>query len=260
MKLKFLILLLLCLPLLTACYRQTDEPFQQVDSAEVVSVLTPTSIQDVIEAGEDQSVAGAEATAETQQYITPEALPGQVEQPTIDLPTEIPVSETAPPLAATAVVRASPTLAFEEALDPDHECVYSVQSGDNLYRLSLSWGTTVDAIMDASQLDEDALSIGQLLLRPGCDYAPPAPQPTTEPQPAVSEPEAVDEAPVVEVEAENATVATPEASSKVHVVSAGETIESISLKYRVDVNRLVAMNNLTNPNRLLVGQELFLPE
>lgn len=262
MKLKFLILLLLCLPILTACYRQTDEPFQQVDSAEVVSVLTPTSIQDLIEAGEDQSGEDAEASAETRQYITPEALPGQVEQPTIDVPTEIPVSETAPPLTATAVVRASATLAFEEALDPNHECVYSVQSGDNLYRLSLTWGTTVDAIMDASQLDDDSLSIGQLLLRPGCDYAPPAPQPTAEPQPTVSEPEAVDEAAEleVEVEAENATVATPEASSKVHVVSAGETIESISLKYRVDVNRLVAMNNLSNPNRLLVGQELFLPE
>lgn len=258
MKLKLLILPLLCLPLLTACYRQTEEPFQQVDSAEVVSVLTPTSIQDLIEAGEDLSGEGAEASAGTRQYVTPETVPGQVEQPTIDVPTEIPVTATSPPLTATPVLRASATLVFEEELDPNHECVYTVQSGDNLFRLSLNWGTTVQEIMDDSQLEDDALSIGQLLLRPGCDYAPPAPQPAIELQPVVSEPEAADETPVADEE--TATVATPSANSKIHVVSAGETIESISLRYRVDVNRLIALNNLTNPNRLLVGQELFLPE
>ena len=256
MKLKLLIYLLLCLPLLTACYRQTEEPFQQVDSAEVVSVLTPTSIQDVIEAGEDLSGEGAEASAETRQYVTPETVPGQVEQPTIDVSTESPVTATSLPLTATPGLRASPTLVFEEALDPNHDCVYTVQSGDNLFRLSLSWGTTVQEIMDASQLEDDALSIGQLLLRPGCEYA--APQPTAEPQPTVSEPEAADETPMADEE--TATAATPSASSKIHVVSAGETIESISLRYRVDVNRLIALNNLTNPNQLLVGQELFLPE
>ena len=44
-----------------------------------------------------------------------------------------------------------------------------------------------------------------------------------------------------------------------HVVSAGETIASISLRYRVDVNELISYNNLTDPNRLNVGQELLIP-
>ena len=258
MKPKLLILLLLCLPLLAACYRQTEEPFQQVDSAEVVSALTPTSIQDVIEDSEVLSDEGAGASAETRQYVTPETVPGQVEQPTLELPTPILIAATSPSLTVTPFLRATPTLAFELELDPDHECVYTVQSGDNLFRLSLNWGTTVQEIMDASQIDDDALSIGQLLLRPGCDYATPAPRPTVEPQPAAGE--------LVEADGTQPADAEPEAQEsptpgpKVHVISAGETIESISLKYRVDVNKLVTLNNLANPNQLSVGQELLLPE
>lgn len=266
MKPKLLILLLLCLPLLTACYRQTEEPFQQVDSAAVVSALTSTSIQDLIEHSEDLS---GEDTDETRQYVTPETVPGQVEQPTLELPTEIPIAATSPSLTVTPFIRPTSTPAFEEELDPNHECVYTVQSGDNLFRLSLSWGATVQEIMDASQIDDDALAIGQLLLRPGCDYAPPEPRPTAEPRPAIgdlteaeepadSEAPEVDATPATDEEAEAEDTATP--GPKIHVVSAGDTIESISLKYRVDVNQLVSLNNLTNPNQLSVGQELFLPE
>ena len=55
-----------------------------------------------------------------------------------------------------------------------------------------------------------------------------------------------------------APTATPR--PEVHIVSAGETIESISLRYRVDVNELIALNELTNPNQVRVGQELRLPQ
>ena len=210
MKPRLLILLLLCLPLLAACYRQTEEPFQQVDSAVVVSVLTPTSIQDVIENGEEVSGDGADASAETRQYVTPETVPGQVEQPTLELPTEIPIAATSPSLTVTPFLRATSTLAFEDELDPDHECVYAVQSGDNLFRLSLSWNTTVQEIMDASQIEDDALAIGQLLLRPGCDYATPAPRPTTQPQPAAGEPTEADADAESDLEAADPTPAAVE--------------------------------------------------
>ena len=272
MKPVLLILLLLCTPILAACYRQTEEPFQQVDSAEVASALTPTSLQDVVDAVEDGSEDGADATAGTRQYITPETVPGQVEQPTLELPTDIPITATSPSSAVTPFARPTTTPAFEDELDPNHECVYSVQSGDNLFRLSLSWGTTVQEIMDASQIEDDALSIGQLLLRPGCEYSVPAPRPTVAPQPVISEPEEpaeaaesdesepAEEADVTAADDEPEVIESPTPGPKIHVVSAGETIESISLKYRVDVNQLVSLNNLTNPNQLAVGQELYLPE
>ena len=107
-------------------------------------------------------------------------------------------------------------------------------------------------------MTDDALAIGQLLLRPGCEYAPPAPRPTVDPQPAAGEPTEADETSTAVEEPAAQATATP--GPKIHVVSAGDTIESISLKYRVDVNQLIALNNLTNPNQLSVGQELILPE
>jgi len=257
MKSKLLILLLLCLPLLTACYRQAEEPFQQVDSAAVASALTPTSIQEIIEGGIVEAVDGADASAETGQYLTPEPVPGQVEQPTLDLPTETPIATSSPAVTFTPFVPATPTPDFAAALDPGHQCVYTVLAGDNLYRLSLSWGTTVQEIMDASQIDDDALSIGQFLLRPGCDYATPEARPTVEPQPAAGELQEAEGTAAADAEPQTQEPSTP--LPAVHVISAGETIESISLKYRVDVNQLISLNNITNPNQLSVGQELRLP-
>ena len=256
MKPRLLILLLLCALFLTACYRQAEEPFQQVDSAEVVDVATPTSIQDLVEAGGDTVVGDASAET-TPQYVTPEVAPGQVEQPTIELSTAFPADATSPSVRLTPFVRPTATLELEE-LDPNHECVYTVQVGDNLFRISLSWNTTVQEIMDASQIESDALSIGQLLLRPGCEYSTPAARPTDAPAPVVIETEGPTAETEDTTEVEIVETATP--GPEIHVVSAGETIESISLKYRVDVNKLIALNNLTNPNQLTVGQELHLPD
>ena len=297
MKPRLLLLLLLCAPLLSACYRQTEDTFQQADSAEAVIVASPTTMA----AGD-----GADALEGTPPvYLTPETVPGQVEPPTVDAPTRVIIGATSPSMTLTPFTRPTATLSFEEGLDPDHACVYTVVSGDNLYRLSLAWGTTVEAIMDASQITSDALSIGQLLLRPGCEYATATAVPTVSPAPvliATSVPEATAEA-LGETEAESSAAATivdaadavagatsqadaepePDAAIEataqptldaatpvppeptatptpsVHVVSAGDTIESISLKYRVDVNELIALNNLANPNQLAVGQELKLP-
>ncbi len=44
-----------------------------------------------------------------------------------------------------------------------------------------------------------------------------------------------------------------------HRVSAGETLSSISRRYQVGVDRLVAGNHITNPNTLHPGQEIFIP-
>ncbi len=255
MKPRLLVTLALCALLLTACYRQTEEPFQQVDSAEVPAVLSPTGIEAVGEDGTAITEAEAEATGE---YVTPEILPGQVEQPTLALPTAILIETATPAPTLTPTALETATEAVE--LDPNHECVYAVRSGDNLFRLSLSWGSTVDEIMDASGIDSDALSIGQLLLRPGCEYGAPTARPTESPAPVAVETEAPEADSEVEAEVEVEAVDTATPGPRFHVVSAGETIESISLRYRVNVNHLIALNNLTNPNRLLVGQELLLPE
>ncbi len=276
MKPRLLISLTLCTSILASCYRQTEEPFQQIDSAEVVEVTEPTIEVEVIGVSGNTVAEGSgeleSATIETG-YITPEVAPGQVEQPTLSFPTAAALPATSESLTITPFVIPTDTPTFQEQLDPTHECVYAVLAGDNLFRLSLSWNTTVQEIMDASQIDSDELSIGQLLLIPGCDYATAAPNPTVTPAIAVSETEAEPDAatevvaeglgqitatPRVEAPAE--ALETPTPGPPIHVVSSGETLESISLHYGADINAIIILNNLANPDRLNVGQELLIPD
>jgi murein DD-endopeptidase MepM/ murein hydrolase activator NlpD len=47
--------------------------------------------------------------------------------------------------------------------------------------------------------------------------------------------------------------------SNVHRVALGETLSSVASRHGVSLDALIAANNLTNPDRLLPGQELVLP-
>ncbi|MEK7278590.1 MAG: LysM peptidoglycan-binding domain-containing protein, partial [Chloroflexota bacterium] len=44
---------------------------------------------------------------------------------------------------------------------------YTVQAGDNLYRIALKFGTTVAAIQTANSLTTTVVRIGQVLIIPG---------------------------------------------------------------------------------------------
>ncbi len=44
-----------------------------------------------------------------------------------------------------------------------------------------------------------------------------------------------------------------------HRVQAGETLSSISRRFEIGVDRLVAENRITNPNALQIGQEIYIP-
>ncbi len=259
MKPRLLVTLLICATLLAGCYRQAEEPFQQIDSAEVVAEATSTVA--VADDELSEGTAGADGTGQSttqREYITPETVPGQVEQPTVALQTSEAAGPTAPAGTLVPFTRPTATLNFEEQLDPDDECVYQVQAGNVLFRLALAWGTTYQTIMEVNQLDNENLFIGQLLLIPDCE--------SSEPEESAAEAPVI--AGAIEVEAEEEATSAPTAEveptatarPEIHVVSAGETIESISLRYRVDVNELIALNGLTDPNRLSIGQELKLPE
>lgn len=258
MKPRLLLSLLICAALLTACYRQAEEPFQQIDSAEVVAEATVAVV--VAEDDEDSAAeddGGAGAAGRPGQYITPETVPGQVEQPTMDLTASDAIPLTSPAATREPFELPTATRTFEETLDPDDECVYTVQAGNVLFRLALAWGTTYQTIMEVNELPNENLAIGQLLLIPDCESSAPAEAATEAP----ATPGAVEISgegdPELEPTAEPEPTATP--GPTIHVVSAGETVASISLRYRVDVNELIALNGITDRNRVSVGQELKLP-
>ena len=45
-----------------------------------------------------------------------------------------------------------------------------------------------------------------------------------------------------------------------HVVRSGETLSAIAKAYGVTPTAIIKSNNLKNPNRLIVGQKLFVPQ
>jgi len=49
-------------------------------------------------------------------------------------------------------------------------------------------------------------------------------------------------------------------TNKVHEVQKGETLSIIAKKYGVALEDLVKINNIENPDMIVVGQKLYIPE
>ena len=102
---------------------------------------------------------------------------------------------------------------------------YVVQPGDNLYRIAVRFGTTVNAIAAANHIVNPWLIyVGQVLTIPGAT-TPPGPPP----------------------------------SGRTHVVRAGDTIYGIAALFGVTPWAIIGLNNLPNPNLIFVGQVLRIP-
>jgi LysM repeat protein len=105
--------------------------------------------------------------------------------------------------------------------------VHVVSPGENLFRISLRYGTSVAAVKAANNLVFDTIYVGQQLIIPG-------------------ETEAVSQ--WSESSAGNGT----------HLVQPGDTLSSIAQRYGTSVSELVAANGIVNASRIYAGQVLRL--
>ncbi len=145
---------------------------------------------------------------------------------------------------------------------------YTVQPGDNLYRISLKFGVSADAIARANGIiNPNILFVGQRLIIPVSASA--TAQPT-----ASSTSAATEAATVTVTEAATAaatSVATVEATTQATTVPAtgaipatytvqpGDNLYRISLKFNTTMQALMQLNGLANPNVIYVGQVLKIP-
>uniref|UniRef100_UPI002CBE4B49 LysM peptidoglycan-binding domain-containing protein n=1 Tax=Aggregatilinea sp. TaxID=2806333 RepID=UPI002CBE4B49 len=98
--------------------------------------------------------------------------------------------------------------------------IHIVQRGENLFRIAMQYGTTVDAISAANGItDPRLIAVGQRLLIPNAQV--------------------------------NATGA-----QVVHVVQPGDTIDTLTRVYHTTAAELAAANSLTNPQQMYIGQVL----
>lgn len=150
-----------------------------------------------------------------------------------------------------AVVFLLPVLLLIAAGAVRADTVHVVQTGDSLFRISLQYGVTVDAIVEANNIvNPNLIVVGQELVIPGVDGpATGQPAPTTSAATAVPSPVAT-------------TLpggATAVEGGVLHVIQPGESLSRISLMYNVAMAEIVAANNLANPSLIVAGQELFIP-
>jgi LysM repeat protein len=118
----------------------------------------------------------------------------------------------------------------QEAAQP---LVHVVQPGENLYRIALSYGLTVDALMAANGLAApDHIVVGQTLIIP-VHWAAAVPA---------------------------ASATRPAASgSRLHVVQPGESLLQIARQYGITLDTLITTNAIANPSLITVGQVLVIP-
>jgi LysM repeat protein len=124
--------------------------------------------------------------------------------------------------------------------------VHVVQRGENLYRISLQYGLSVPELAAANDIaDTTRIFAGQQLVIPQGEAAVAGPS-------------------NVAVEVLAAVPANPPASpvtaetAQIHIIQPGETLREIAFSYGLTEAQVAADNGLSDPNRILYGQELLI--
>ena len=116
------------------------------------------------------------------------------------------------------------------AQDGSRPTAHIVQAGDNLYRIALRYGVTIDALMAANDLTTISVIVpGQILAIPGAAASAPLP-----------------------------AVAVP-AGARTHRVAEGESLLQIARRYNVTLDALVRANALTIEAVIVPDQVLIIP-
>lgn len=115
--------------------------------------------------------------------------------------------------------------------------VYVVQRGDTLSGIAAARGTTVSRLRELNGIRGDTIRVDQELVVPARSgrTASAAPTPST------------------------SSSSTPRATGSTYTVQAGDTPGGIANRFGVSTQDLMRANNISDPRRMRVGQELTIP-
>ena len=196
---------LVALGLLAGCYRPaapdvTPTPAGGGQAAPSTQDVLSTAAANSTQAA--RSVAGTATATATISPVTP-------------TPTSVPatsVPPTSPPPTATATP------------SPTGRVTHTVQRGENLFRIALRYGTTVQAIASANGIaNPNLIYVGQVL------------------------------------QISSSSGGQPPADGTTYVVQAGDNLFRIALRFNLSYTYLAQYNGIANPSRIFVGQVLRIP-
>ena len=210
--------LLILLSLMTGCYRQAAPD------------VTPTPAGGAAAVQPEEGAPDLEATAIANATLAAQAAEGT---PATETPTVPPPTATATPIPTTVSTTPVPTTPALTSPVPTPtsppltgRVTHTVQRGENLFRIALRYGTTVQAVASANGIANPALIyVGQVLT---------IPSPGSQPSP-------------------------PTTGGTTYVVQRGDNLFRIALRYNMSYVHLAQYNGIANPARIYVGQVLRIP-
>jgi len=129
------------------------------------------------------------------------------------------------------------------------QITHIVQPGENLFRIALYYGTTVDAIFNANGLSSVYINVGQKLVIPGATNTTPPSEPLTPPTAAPPpEPTVIP------------TPGSPAIDARTYLIQWGDTLSSIAMRFGVSIWDLMALNGLDSWSLIYAGQEIIISE
>jgi LysM repeat protein len=218
------------LSLLTGCFKAaapdvTDTPAGAAPQAGQPEEGTP----DLIATAREESARATQLAGGTEQPSQATEEPGEVNTPTSKPPTP----ETSPTPTTVSVTAAptftpTPVLATQVPATTSGETTHVVQVGENLFRIALKYGTTVQAIAAANGIANPAMIyVGQELTVPSSSGSGTEPPPVT--------------------------------GGTTYTVQRGDNLFRIALRYNMSYIYLAQYNNIANPASIYAGQVLQIP-
>ena len=144
-----------------------------------------------------------------------------------------------------------------KTIAPRQRLTHTVVTGETLSSIAQSYGKTLEELAALNNLaNTNQIFIGQeLLIVPGEEDSPPG-----------SAGNNIDSRPATDANNRPPLQATPTdalpddpPAAFIHTVTAGETLFEIGLRYNLTVTTMAQANNLPDPTRIYVGQQLIVP-
>jgi LysM repeat protein len=199
------------LVLMTGCYKPAAPDVVPTSGATLVTSAATAQAEG--EMPDVMATAAANATLAVTSTPT-EPAPTATEPAPTSTPSPIPEATAVP-------TEPAPTATTPPSTGGTHV----VQRGENLFRIALRYGTTVEAIANANGIANPALiSVGQTLTIPA-----------------------------------GAQTSSPSTGATTYVVQSGDNLFRIALRYNMSHVYLAQYNNIANPSNIQVGQVLKIP-
>ncbi|HOT92999.1 MAG TPA: LysM domain-containing protein [Anaerolineae bacterium] len=221
--------------MLTGCKKSATPPLGNIQEGETTAMIQEAGANPTVVVAEATPVEATPAPATEAAPAATEAAPAATTEATPVATEVVPVATEVATVEATVVVIEPTVAATTQPVVAAAPGKHIVQPGENLFRIALRYGTTVEELAKANGITNvNMISAGQELTIPGGTPGGTTPTPTTPPAP-------------------------PSGGEKTYVVQPGDNLFRIALKYNYSYYYLAKYNGIAYPYVIYPGRVIRIP-